>query len=54
MSMLSHLLAAGDKTFTIKAPSVADSDGTVEDVVLDYRVLSSDSSSLFSGLKVRK
>ena len=44
--------AAGDKTFTIKAPSVADSDGTVEDVVLDYRVLSSDSSSLFSGLKI--
>ena len=44
--------AAGDKTFTIKAPSVADSDGTIEDVVLDYRVLSSDSSSLFSGLKL--
>ena len=44
--------AEGAKTFTIKAPSVADSDGTVEDVVLDYRVLSSDSSSLFSGLKL--
>ena len=43
---------SGDKTFTISAPNVADSDGTVEDVVLDYRVLSSDSSSLFSGLKL--
>ena len=44
--------AEGAKTFKIKAPSVADSDGTVEDIALDYRVLSSDSSSLFSGLKL--
>ena len=52
MSMLSHLPLKSAKEFTIKAPSVADSDGTVEDIALDYRVLSSDSSSLFSGLKL--
>jgi len=44
--------AAGSKTFTITAPSVADSDGTSETVALDYSVVSSDSSSLFSGLKL--
>lgn len=44
--------AAGSKTFTVTAPSVADSDGTSETVALDYSVVSSDSSSLFSGLKL--
>jgi len=44
--------AAGDKTFTITAPSVADSDGTSESVAIDYSVVSTDSSSLFSGLKI--
>ena len=44
--------AAGDKTFTITAPSVADSDGTSESVGIDYNVVSTDSSSLFSGLKI--
>ena len=44
--------AATSKTFTITAPSVADSDGTSETVALDYSVVSSDSSSLFSGLKL--
>ena len=43
---------AGSKTFTVTAPSVADSDGTSETVALDYSVVSSDSSSLFSGLKL--
>ena len=41
------------KTFTVTAPSVADSDGTSETVALDYSVVSSDSSSLFSGLKLK-
>ena len=52
MSMLSHLLDQAIKRLRLVHRSVADSDGTVEDVVLDYRVLSSDSSSLFSGLKL--
>ena len=44
--------AEGSQTFTMTAPSVADSDGASESVPINYSVLSSNSSSLFSGLKI--